>query len=223
MKGNSYIVFILISLRVFCQDFDQKTILTGSKSVLIELASIENIELSMNKSSEKIEVMYRNTNAENEPIISDDGTTVHIAVAKNAYSLEGTEKNKYRAGQPLYPSYMIRIPKNMNVQLFYDKGNFRMTNFEGALAIHLNSGVVDINQFKGTVSVESFSGKINCSLNAARLDVNSNKGALVSTLKDKRLIETQNSLKGIFNNAKNVLKINTIHAKVNLKWMSTQK
>ena len=184
---------------------------------MIELASIEDIEVKMHENSNEIAILYKNTDDQNTPIISDNGTSVLIAVSKNAMALKGTDKNKYRAGQPLYPSYILSIPKGLEVQLFYDKGNFRTSNFYGNLELHLNSGNVTINQFKGAVQVESFSGKINCSVNAARLEITSSKGTIVSNLKDKRLVKTQTSLSGIFNNANNVLKINTIHAKVNLK------
>lgn len=214
---------MLSSLPIFSQEFDEKIISTTSKSMLIELASVEHIELKMNENIEKIEVLYKNTDTQNTPNITDDGTTVRIAVSKNANNLKGTNKNKYRAGQPIYPSYEIRIPKDMYVQLFYDKGNFRTNDFYGNLELHLNSGEVTINQFKGVVNIESFSGNINCNMNAAMISISSNKGEIVSNLKDTRLVKTATSLNGIFKNANNVLKIKTIHAKVNLKTRSTQK
>lgn len=210
-------------MRVFSQEFDEKIISTTSKSMLIELASVEYIELKMNESADKMEVLFKNTDVQNTPIITDNGTTVRIAVSKNATNLKGTDKNKYRAGQPIYPSYEIRIPKDMEVQLFYDKGNFKTNDFYGNLDLYLNSGEVTINQFKGVVNIESFSGNINCSMNAAMIAISSNKGEIVSNLKDARLVETATSLNGIFKNANNVLKIKTIHAKVNLKTRSTQK
>ena len=208
---------------IFSQEFDEKIISTTSKSILIELASVEYIELNMNESADKMEVLYKNTDIQNTPIITDNGTTVRIAVSKNATNLKGTDKNKYRAGQPIYPSYEIRIPKDMYVQLFYDKGNFKTNDFYGNLELHLNTGEVTINQFKGVVNIESFSGNINCNMNAAMIAISSNKGEIVSNLKDTRLVETATSLNGIFKNANNVLKIKTIHAKVNLKTRSTQK
>ena len=210
-------------MRIFSQEFDEKIISTTSKIMLIELASVEQIELKMNESADKMEVLYKNTDVQNTPIITDNGTTVRIAVSKNATNLKGTDKNKYRAGQPIYPSYEIRIPKDMEVQLFYDKGNFKTNDFYGNLDLHLNSGEVTINQFKGVVNIESFSGNINCSMNAAVIAISSNKGEIVSHLKDVRLVETATSLNGIFKNANNVLKIKTIHAKVILKTRSTQK
>jgi hypothetical protein len=210
-------------LSVLPQEFNKKIISTTSKSLLIELASVERITLKMKDSSEKIEVLYKNTDQINTPMISDNIGLVHIKVSKTATKIKRLDKNKYRAGQPVYPSYEIIIPRGMNVQLLYDKGNFNASNFKGHLNLHLNSGKVTIDQFKGFVSVESFSGIINCSIEAARVTVNSNTGEIVTNLKDKRLIKTQNSLKGIFKNANDVLKIKTIHAKVNLKSISTQK
>jgi len=198
-------------------------ILSASKSLLIELPSLEHIELKINQSTDSMIVSYKNTDAQNVPTISDNGVTVHVKVSKEASALKGTEKNKYRAGQPIYPSYNISIPKDMNVQLFYDKGNFGTANFKGTLEVHLNSGVVNLHQFKGLVNIESFSGLIHCSLSAAMVAVSSNKGKIITDLEDKRLVKTSTSLNGIFKNANNVLKIKTIHAKVNLKSLPTQK
>lgn len=223
LKHLKYIIFFLLTIQAFSQDFDQRTIQSGSKIILIEFASVETIELRTNNSSEEIEILSTNTGGQNTPQILDDGRIVHIVVSKDAYSLKGTDKNKYRAGQPLYPNYVISIPKGLDVKLLYDKGNLKATNFQGNLDVRLNTGDVMIDQFSGVVHIESFAGKINCNLTAARLDIVSNKGAISSSLQDRRLIKTQNSLKGIFNSTKNVLKINTIRAKVNLKSMSTQK
>lgn len=223
MKVPIYIFILLSSFQIVAQEFETKMIMSTSKSLLVELPSLERIELKTNQSTDSIIVSYKNAEVQNVPMIVDNGVSVHIKVSKEASTLKGIEKNKYRAGQPIYPSYNISIPKHMNVQLFYDKGSFSTANFKGTLDVHLNSGVVDVHQFKGSMSIESFSGLINCSLSAARVAVSSNKGEIINDLKDKRLIQTPTSLNGIFKNANNVLKIKTIHAKVNLKSMSTQK
>lgn len=223
LKSIIHILFVLSSLSVFSQEYDKKAISTTSKLVLVEFASVEHIELEMNENSNEIAIQFKNADVQNTPIISDDGTSVLISVSKNAMALKGIDKNKYRAGQPLYPSYILSIPKGLKVQLLYDKGSFATRNFYGNLELHLNSGEVTINQFKGLMNIVSFSGKINCNVNAAKLEITASKGTITSNLKDKRLLKTQTSLNGIFKNANNVLKIKTIHAKVNLKSMSTQK
>ena len=168
-------------------------------------------------------VSYQNTTDENIPKIEDSDGTIHIKVPKKATPLEGTEKNKYRAGQPLFPTYIIYMPKDKNVQLFYDKGNFETANFRGVLDLHLDMGTVDIEQFEGKLSIESFSGLINCTIREAMLNVKSTYGEISTNLRDNRIEQTMNSLSGVYRNANNVLKIKSIHAKVNLKSVLTQK
>jgi len=191
--------------------------------VFVEFASLENIELRMNENDNEIVVLYKDTDIQNMPIIRDDGASVSIIVSKNALDLKGTQKNKYRAGQPLYPSYILIVPKGVDMQILYEKGNFITEKFQGNLDLRLGSGVVDLNEFNGAVTIDSFSGKINCAIKSAKIKVNSSRTKIISSLKDERLIEKQKSVEGIFKNANNVLNINTIQAKVNLKPMSTQK
>ena len=191
--------------------------------MLIEFASVEEITLNVHDHSDKVIVFYQDTDDENIPEITEADGTIHIKTAKAITRLKGTEKNKYRAGQPIFPSYMIHIPKDLDVQLFYEKGNFKTTNFNGKLDLHLDTGNAIINQFEGELAIESFAGLIRCNVLTARLHVISTKGKIVSDLQDKRLLRTKNSLKGIYVNANNVLKIKSIHGKVNLKSMLTQK
>lgn len=200
-----------------------KTIVSTSKSLLIEFPSVEKIILKVHNNLDQVIVSYQNTNNQNVPIINDTEGTIHIKIARNANILKGTEKNKYRAGQPLFPTYSISIPKDMYVQLFYGKGNFETANFQGVLDLRLDTGTVAIKQFEGKLSVESFSGLINCTINAAMLNVNSTNGEISTNLQDMRLKQTATSLSGIYKNANNVLKIKSIHAKVNLKSVLTQK
>jgi len=200
-----------------------KTITSKSKSLLIEFASVEKIVLKVHNDLDQVIVSYQNTDNQNVPILNESDGTIHIKTEKNENTLKGTEKNKYRAGQPLFPTYVINIPKDMSVQLFYGKGNFETVNFQGVLDLHLDAGTVAIEQFEGKLSVESFSGLINCTINAAMLNVNSTNGEISTNLQDMRLKQTATSLSGIYKNANNVLKIKSIHAKVNLKSVLTQK
>ncbi len=200
-----------------------KTITSKSKSLLIEFASVEKIVLKVHNDLDQVIVSYQNTDNQNVPILNESDGTIHIKIEKNENTLKGTEKNKYRAGQPLFPTYVINIPKDMSVQLFYGKGNFETVNFKGVLDLHLDAGTVAIEQFEGKLSVESFSGSINCTINAAMLNVNSTNGEISTNLQDMRLKQTATSLIGIYKNANNVLKIKSIHAKVNLKSVLTQK
>ena len=184
---------------------------------------MEKIVLNVHESDNQVIVSYQDTDDENIPEISDANGTIRIKPKKKTTKLKGTEKNKYRAGQPVYPSYIIQIPKDLDVQLFYDKGNFKASNFKGKLDLHLDTGNVVIESFNGELDINSFAGLIQCTISNGVVNVVSTKGSVVSNFQDKRLVHTMNSLKGIYVNANNVLKIKSIHGKVNLKSMLTKK
>ncbi len=179
--------------------------------------------MNVHESEDRVIISYQDTDDENVPEISDKDGTIRIKPKKKITKLKGTEKNKYRAGQPVYPSYTIQVPKDLDVQLFYDKGNFKASNFKGKLDLHLDTGNVVIESFKGELDINSFAGLIRCTISNAIVNVVSTKGGIVSNIQDKRLVQTMTSLNGIYVNANNVLKIKTIHGKVNLKSMLTKK
>ena len=203
-------------LFLLAQKTPQKTLISDTRTVVIELASVEQILLKTTTTTNKIKVGYIHTNYTNTPTIFEKENVVYIQISKDAQKLSGVEKTKYRAGQPLYPSYIIEVPKDVEVQLLYDKGNFLTEHFYGDLDIRLNSGDVTINQFKGTMNISTYSGKIDVTLNSANIFVENSKGDSQSNLQDKRLVRTGTLLKGVYRNASNMLKIRTVTSKITL-------
>ncbi len=223
MKFITYIVLLVGITNSHAQSDERKIFRSLSKSILIELTSLEKITLNVHDNSDEIIVSYVDTSDENVPEITDENGTVHIRVAQSKITLKGTEKNKYRAGQPLFPSYHIKIPKGLDVKLMYAKGNFETRYFNGKLELRLDTGTVKVDKFEGNLNVQSFAGLINCKVTSGFINVNSVKGKIHADLYDEQLKKTKTSLHGIYVNANNVLKINSIHAKVNLKSALTQK
>ena len=222
LKYYSFILFIFFTTSILAQKLEKKTIVTTSKTIIIELESINQLKLISTDVIDVIELSYEDFDLTNRPTINDDNDALHIKVIGNPNKIVGSDKTKYRAGQPVFPSYIVKLPKNMTVKAIYDKGNFYTKNFIGSLDLHLNHGVVDILNFKGDVNIRSYSGIINCEISEAKLDVESTKGILETALDDKRLQLTKTDLKGVYKNTLNSLTIKTIASKISLNPVRTQ-
>ena len=191
---------------------------------MIELESINSLELINTTQENTFKIISQDVDVTNTPMVYVENGVVHVKVISDSNKINGSEKTKYRAGQPLYPKYTIELPNNITTTVLYDKGNFLVNNFKGNLNLNINNyGVVEINEFIGLISIKSFSGKIDCTLANGTIDVETNKGTIESLLKDDRLTQTEDSLKGIYKKPNNQLKIKTINAKVILKPVITQK
>jgi len=215
-------LFLFFTINILAQKLEKKTIITTSKTIILELESINQLQLISTNSIDIVELSSENFDQTSKPIINDDNDVLHVKVIGNPNKIIGSEKNKFRAGQPVFPSYTIKVPENIFVKIIYDKGNFHTKNFIGNLDLHLNHGVVDILNFKGNVNIQSYSGVINCEISEAKLNVESIKGMLEIAIDDNRLQLTKTRLKGIYKNDLNSLIIKTITSKISLNPLRTQ-
>ena len=224
LKLHLYILLLLSSTTLIAQSMKNTKLYSTSKTLIIELESINNLELISASQENIFSIISEDLDDTNTPNIYVENGVVHIEVRPDLNNITGSEKNKYRAGQPLYPKHRIEIPINISTTILIEKGNFSTHNFKGNLDLHIkNYGVIDINEFTGLISIESFSGKINCTLLNAEIDVQTSKGIISSLLIDDRINQTKTSLKGVYIKSDNQLRIKTIDAIVNLKPIKTRK
>jgi hypothetical protein len=224
LKLYKYIVLLLGSTTLTAQSVDNKTINSTSKTLIIELESINSLEFITINKENSFKIISEDVDISNTPKVYIENEILYVKVRSDSNKISGSEKTKYRAGQPLYPKYTIELPNNINTTVLFDKGRFIANNFKGNLDLHINSyGSVEINKYIGSISIESFSGIIDCTLTNVTIDVETSKGEIVSFLGDNRLKETEISIKGIYKKPNNRLKIRTIHSKVILKPVITRK
>jgi len=224
LKLYKYILLLLGSTTLTAQSIDIKTIYSTSKILIIELESINSLELININNENSFKIISEDVGFSNIPKVYVENGVVYVKVKSDSNKISGSEKTKYRAGQPLYPKYTIELPNNINTTVLYEKGKFIVNKFKGNLDLQINNyGSVEINEYIGSVDIESFSGIIDCTLTNVSIDVETSKGKIESFLKDNRLKETETSLKGIYKNPNSRLKIRTIHSKVILKPVKTRK
>lgn len=192
--------------------------------------TIQNIEidfdafnqLTLGKSgSNKITVFCTNCTNKTMPKVNRENGIMTISTQKEQLP-PNTHQNKFRAGQPLYADYKINIPENLSVIINYEEGNFKTTNFTGNLQLNLNQGALTIDDFKGAIAITSYSGTINCQLTSAAIQVENSQGETHTNLELTNVKKTKSSLKGIYKNSDNTLKIKTVNTKVTLTSVITK-
>ena len=214
---------LFFSTGLLAQRAETNVLFSKAKVLIIELESINQLELITTDSENVFRVISNDIDDTNVPRVYVENDIVYVKVTSDPNKIEGSNKSKYRAGQPLFPKYSIHIPTNISTKVFYTKGNFIAHDFSGDLDLHIqNYGKVEIEKFTGTLSIEIFSGKIDCTVSQSILNIETSKGNIESFLKDKRLIKTTTSLKGIYKSPNNTLNIKTINAKVILKPFKNQ-
>lgn len=224
MRLYIYIILLFCATTLIAQSIEIKTIHSNSKTLVIELESIDNLQLITGNQENKFKISSEDTEMSTIPNVYVDHGAVYIKVTSDLNKIKGSEKIKYRAGQPQYPKYIIELPININTTLLYESGNFTVNNYKGNLDVHIRKyGNIQINDFIGSISIKSFSGKIDCTLASAKIDVETRKGMIESLLTDDRLNHTKMALKGIYLKPDNKLNIKTIHAKVKLKPVNNRK
>lgn len=201
-----------------------------SSSKIYSADAIQNIEIDFDSfnqltlgksSSNRITVFCTNCTNNTIPKVDRENGVMTIFTQKEQLP-PNTHQNKFRAGQPLYADYKINIPENLSVIINYEEGNFKTANFTGNLQLNLNQGALTIANFKGNISITSHSGTVDCQLTSATIQVENNQGETHTDLKLTAVKKTKSSLKGIYKNSDNTLKIKTVNTKVTLTSVITK-
>ena len=107
--------------------------------------------------------------------------------------------------RPVYASYQIKIPRNMNVDVSIVNGNFSSKDFHGNLQLKMEEGTIKMDSFKGDVLIDINIGNVNITeIEDCKIDVHSNLGKINSDLDLKK--DNKNHFYGIVGNKKNSLK-----------------
>ena len=118
--------------------------------------------------------------------------------------------------RPVYASYQIKIPSNMNVDVSIVNGNFISKNFHGNLQLKMEEGTIKIDSFKGDILVNINIGNVSITeIEDCKINVHSNLGKVQSSLNLKKGNKTY--FYGVVGNKKNTLNINAMLANIHLK------
>jgi len=195
------------------QNLIDKTVSAGAKYIFIELNFIDNLKI-VNSENDKLEVVSENDfgGSSNFILKEEKGTILIKDIRKFEENNEKTDKDC--VVQPVYPSYLIKIPKNKKVKIMITEGNFNVKGYKGDLSVDLERGIARLEDFHGKISLQINVGNVYCKLRDTDLDIHTNMGFIradkLITLKN----EDKRSFKGVLGKPKNKLIISALKANV---------
>lgn len=209
------ILFIIGSAAVCpAQSFERLSVQSSSKTLWVELSSLNRLELRHNGSSNLVTLQYNNHQSYPEPTMIEKRELVEIKAIQNKEILPQAQQNKYRAGQPLYPNYILEVPMGWQVKISYKQGNSLINTFTGDLELYLDHGTIDLEGINGVAKIQSYGGVINCRLTNVKISIESKEGTVATQIQDANLKVSKRSITGQYGSAKNKVQIKTILGKV---------
>ena len=212
---------VLLTFQVSAQKKVYKEVAFNSQKIRVELHNVDHLKL-VTTQEQKVAVSLSDY-VENpiNLIIKKSRDYINIT-SELLEAIQQKESDKFCAEQPFFPTYTISIPKNANVEIYYNNGNFTTENFKGTLRLKINEGSINVINPKGRIAIELFSGNVNAVLRNTAFDVTSNHGKIEifnNTYKEQPKNKT---FKGVFGKPSYRLKVNTIHANISIRPRKTQ-
>lgn len=217
MRFIVFVNFLLITKLFFAQKTVTKEIDFLGETIFVSLENIDQLELKHTNDT-KIIV----TSSEQ----ADEVSFFTIKANRTKAFIKNTKAKTKRISNacietPLLSSYVIFIPKKLQVNIVIHNGNFKTDFFFGVLNLEIDSGEVELNKFKGIVKIKNINGNIFCNFNQGELIINNHLGKTNCTLKSKNLKKSNQNINGFLQNRKNYLEIETIQGNIYIKSTET--
>ncbi len=125
--------------------------------------------------------------------------------------------NKFCVDQPLYASYVIKVPKNSNVYLKIESGNLNIDKFKGFINVDIGTGAVLLNNNFGDINLKIIDGSVKAFVKNTELKLSTNLGNIQSSLHNLKATKNNKTLNGVYKNDHNKLKITAVKANIYIK------
>jgi len=129
--------------------------------------------------------------------------------------------NKFCVKQPLYASYIIKVPKNSNVYLKIESGNLNIDSFKGFINADIGTGAILLNNNFGNINLKIVDGSVKAYVKNSELNLSTNLGNIESSLHNLKAAKNNKTLNGVYKNDHNKLIITAV--KANIYVMSVKK
>ena len=171
------LLLLVPAFGLLSQNINQKTITSRSKYVFIELNTIEYLRI-VNSESNEITITSENDfgGSASFEVIEEKNDLLIRQKQQQKYADESIDKNCVE--QPVYPSFVIRIPKDKKVHILFDEGNFFAGNFSGDISLKIEKGVAEIDNFNGEFRLDINVGKVVCKVADTRMNARTNLGKI---------------------------------------------
>lgn len=200
-------------MHLSAQNLIDKTVSAGAKYIFIELHFIDNLKI-VNSENDKIEVISENNfgGASNFVLKEEKGTITIKDIRKFEENREKIDKDC--VVQPVYPSYLIKIPKNKRVKIMITEGNFIVKDYRGDLAIDLERGIAQLENIQGKINLQINVGNVFCKVKDTELDIHTNMGFIEANEIISLMDTDKKSFKGVVGKPNNKLNINALKANI---------
>jgi len=212
-----FFITIFFIQNLSAQKILKKSFSSKAKDIIAEFDFIDEIEIVTTDIVDQITVISKSEEITSSKI-SIEEIDDRIFIKNIGHQITGSDIAVIKLSniRPLYSSYLIRIPRNMNVYVSIENGTFNSKKFQGKLNLKMKEGFIKIDSFEGDILININIGNVQINdIEDCRIDVRSNKGKINSNLNLE--INNKNQFYGMVGNNKNSLKINAILADIHLK------
>ncbi len=177
MKNHLYLFILLGSISfLFAQKNTKKVIDFNGDFIQIDLGKIDHLEIQQTNQS-KVTISTKELQQEASFLqVEQENSTLYIR--QNNTNINRVELPAC-IEQPLFTSYVIRIPKNIKIMVNIDSGNFSTNHFTGDLNLNINNGEVDCSNCSGNINIKNIDGIIICNTTIQNIQANSHLGKVV--------------------------------------------
>ncbi len=177
MKNHLFLLlFFSCVYFLFAQKSTKKEIAFKGDFIQIDLGKIDHLEIQQ-INQPKITISTKE--------LQQEATFLQVKQENNSLYIRenNTNINKMELPacieQPLFTSYVIRIPKHIKITVNIDSGNFSTTHFTGNLNLNINNGEVICSNCSGNINIKNIDGIIICSTTIQNIQANSHLGKVV--------------------------------------------
>lgn len=195
----------------------KKTFNSKANRVIVEFDYIDQVEIITTDIANQIAVISKSEELASSKI-SIEEINDKLFIKSIDQNITGSDIAVIKLSniRPMYSSYQILIPRNMNVDVSLVNGDFNSKNFQGKLHLKMEEGTIKMDSFRGEVVISINIGNVLISdIEDCSIDVRSNLGKINSNMDLKK--DNENHFYGIVGSKKNYLFINAILANVHLK------
>ncbi len=208
---------ILFVQNLTAQKIIKKSFNSKANRVIVEFDYIDQVEIITTNITNQIVVISKSEEVASSKIsIEEINDKLFIKSIDQNTTGSDIAVIKLSNIRPMYSSYQILIPRNMNVDVSIVNGDFNSTNFRGKLHLKMEEGTIKMDSFRGEVAININIGNVLIAdIKDCSIDVRSNLGKINSNMDLKK--DPENHFYRMVGSKKNVLFINAILANIHLK------
>jgi len=199
------------------QKITKKSFKSEANRIIVEFDYIDQVEIITTDITNQIAVISKSEEVTSSKI-SIEEVNDKLFIKSIDQNITGSDIAVIKLSniRPMYSSYQILVPRNMNVDISIVNGNFNSKNFQGKLHLKMEEGTIKMDAFSGEVVIKINIGNVLITdIEDCSFDVRSNLGKINSNMDLKK--DNENHLYGMVGSKKNSLFIDAILANIHLK------